>query len=575
MTRVEWTRLEGSDVEAVVAMFVNREHPNSVRITPSRGDGGVDILDRGAAIDGSDVVYQVKRYAGPLTSSQKREVENSLETLLADPRWSGLSVREWHLAMPWDPTPEADAWIQELADAHGLRATWHGLAYVEQLAAKYPEIIDYYLHGGRSRIEEAYAAVTAAFALDRADLSGLTVPQLSERVQAAIRTLDSDPHYRYEMHFGEGELPEPQSRPGLMMTWMSSTGPTGRWVAVDVIARCAASETERPITISGRFLAEAGSDFESDLRDFLRFGTPFTSPSGAFEGDITAPGGLGGRLEKATVHALPVGGELGDNTELHVELLDPDGAALAEVDLNRTERSQGTDGVRVLLEESHHVFMLEDRYDLIKRSGSRKLAFGNVAGEAVLNVHSGLTFVELCRAPNRGRLSVRHTPAALGLIDQNFAFEWPEEQRRLLVQQLKLVGWLAQIQTHASSIVRMPQSITREQVEGWKVIADLLSGKDVTLQYPEGHAVTVELGVEVTSFGEHFGVSLPLVASVGDQLINLGQKVVWFDNPTVVDQRACGDHFEYSLTTPGRQVRYSLHSHPDAGDPERATSAGS
>jgi hypothetical protein len=48
MTRVEWTRLEGNDVEAVVAMFINREHPRSTRITPSKGDGGIDILDRDA-----------------------------------------------------------------------------------------------------------------------------------------------------------------------------------------------------------------------------------------------------------------------------------------------------------------------------------------------------------------------------------------------------------------------------------------------------------------------------------------------------------------------------------------------
>ncbi|MDF9878820.1 hypothetical protein [Cellulosimicrobium cellulans] len=48
MSRVEWTRLEGNDVEAVVSMFVNRERPRSVQITPSQGDGGVDILDRNA-----------------------------------------------------------------------------------------------------------------------------------------------------------------------------------------------------------------------------------------------------------------------------------------------------------------------------------------------------------------------------------------------------------------------------------------------------------------------------------------------------------------------------------------------
>src|SRR3954454_9142099 len=60
MTWVEWTRLEPGQVEAVVGMLVNRERPTSVRITPSRGDGGVDILDRGGADDGGDVVYQVK-----------------------------------------------------------------------------------------------------------------------------------------------------------------------------------------------------------------------------------------------------------------------------------------------------------------------------------------------------------------------------------------------------------------------------------------------------------------------------------------------------------------------------------
>jgi hypothetical protein len=45
-------------------MFVNRGHPNSTRITPSKGDGGVDILDLGAGPGGSDMVYQVKALYG-------------------------------------------------------------------------------------------------------------------------------------------------------------------------------------------------------------------------------------------------------------------------------------------------------------------------------------------------------------------------------------------------------------------------------------------------------------------------------------------------------------------------------
>lgn len=126
MGRIEWTTLEGETVEAVVAMFVNRERPDSTRITPSMGDGGVDILARGAGPDGSDVVYQVKRYARPLTAKQKAEVESSLAVLQSDPRWARLAVREWRLVLPWDPTPEAETWLQDVAEHYDVRAIWHG-----------------------------------------------------------------------------------------------------------------------------------------------------------------------------------------------------------------------------------------------------------------------------------------------------------------------------------------------------------------------------------------------------------------------------------------------------------------
>src|SRR5690348_1379094 len=91
VTRVDWARYSGDDVEAVLAMMVNRERPNSVRITPSRGDGGVDILDprtpRGRDDDG---VLQVERFTAPLSAGQKAQVLCSLDALVADPRWATL-----------------------------------------------------------------------------------------------------------------------------------------------------------------------------------------------------------------------------------------------------------------------------------------------------------------------------------------------------------------------------------------------------------------------------------------------------------------------------------------------------
>lgn len=186
MTRVEWTRLEGNDVEAVVAMFVNRERPDSVRITPSRGDGGVDILDRGGGDGGGDAVHQVKRYCEPLSSNQKTEVESSLRALTSDPRWSTLRVTTWYLVTPWDPSPEAEAWLQQLGAGYGIPAAWRGLAYVEQLAAKYGDIIDYYLHGGRNRVVEAYGAALALFGGEPGERPD--VPVVVARLQRAKRS---------------------------------------------------------------------------------------------------------------------------------------------------------------------------------------------------------------------------------------------------------------------------------------------------------------------------------------------------------------------------------------------------
>lgn len=92
MTRIAWERYEGNDIEAVVAMLVNREFPSTVRVTPSKGDGGVDILDRRAAANGGDVVYQVKRHTKPLTTGQQSKVE-VVDPAAVGPSLGGIEPR--------------------------------------------------------------------------------------------------------------------------------------------------------------------------------------------------------------------------------------------------------------------------------------------------------------------------------------------------------------------------------------------------------------------------------------------------------------------------------------------------
>ncbi|GLZ00783.1 hypothetical protein [Actinoplanes sp. NBRC 103695] len=560
MGRVEWTRLEGNDVEAVVAMFVNRERPNSVRISTSRGDGGIDILERGAGPAGGDDVHQVKCYCGPLTARQKEEVKKSLARLTTDPRWKSLKVERWYLVTPWDPTPEAEAWLQELAAGYEFTAVWHGLAYVEQLAAKYPDVVDYYLHGGKTAIEDAYQAVAAMFALGGNPQQTMDIPSVTARVQAALPVLDTDPHYRYELHFGSDQPPPPADRPRLVMSWLSSRRGGGPWVAVDVIARCAASTDERPITITGQLAADNDSTFAEDLRDSAAFGTPFTSPAGAFTGEIDAPGGLGGPLANAQIMSLPID-DLGANPQLHVQIIDPAGTVLSTADLDRTDRSQGTDGVRVVLQEVHHVFQVEDRYRLPAASLKRTFRLAdpaNLVGEPPAAVLAALQFLNVCRTPNTARASVRHTPPERGTIDRAWILDLPDEWQKKIDFLTEAIGALATIQQHTSTPIRVPDLtlVTFEQHRRWILAAHLLAGKEVLTTYPDGQCLVLELGSDVdVPNGGTIGMAVPLNVVIDGATIELGGMEIWLNEATLVRREQRGDRTYHLFTTPGRRYR--------------------
>jgi len=64
--------MEPGDIEQVVAILLCRENPPAVRVRPSRGDGGIDIL---VPLDGTATVavYQVKSFTSNLTRGQKAQ----------------------------------------------------------------------------------------------------------------------------------------------------------------------------------------------------------------------------------------------------------------------------------------------------------------------------------------------------------------------------------------------------------------------------------------------------------------------------------------------------------------------
>lgn len=564
MTRVEWTRLEGNDVEAVVAMLINREHPRSVRITPSRGDGGVDILDRGAAPEGGDIVYQVKRYTTPLTSAQKDEVESSLRRLLGpsddnvsrDPRWAQLNVQEWHLVTPWDPTPEAESWLQDLGSTFGLsNPIWDGLTRVEQLTSKYPDVIDYYLHGARERIADIQKEIVAMFTVGNA-ASELEVPATKDRIQHALRALDHDPHYRYELRFGAGELPYFTTRPNLMISYLSKDAASDEWAIVDVIARCAASSESRPITISGSLRLAPGGDEERNYRDFVDFGAPYQSPERAWSGTIDAPGGIGGKLGDGSVQILS-GLDIGHNPELHLEILDPEMRPLGAVNLVREERSAGLKGVRVVLKEENDIFEIEDRYTS-DGSATRVLRLGSYIGKPVTVVAPAMSAVSYCRKPNVGRISVRHSPTQFGVIDRNIHFLETEKEWTYLGAVREMLDTLNVLQAYTPTVLRAPdlEEITKDQLAYWQLVAALLQHGSVTNTYSQGSAITVELDEGIQPQGPDLHVHTQLQVKVGQEEVSFGTMRAEFRNFRIIQSGISGARNGFLIDTPDRLVTF-------------------
>ena len=344
-----------------------------------------------------------------------------------------------------------------------------------------------------------------------------------------------------------------------MMTWIRSDGPGRKWQAVDVIARCAASATERPIVISGTVSAEAGSDLAAALRDFFDYGAPFAAPAGAFAGVIDAPGGLGGPLTNAAMQVLPVDEEMGADPDLILATRSAEGVTIAETEVSRVERSEGTKGLRVVLQQKNNVFTIEDRYTA-SEGGTRQFRFGDYSNQPALDVRRALAFITSASPPNTVYVRRKGAPPLSATADPNWNIDFPGETREVLEGVEVPVDALAQLQQHTGTIVRVPDltETTIAQVAEWRRAAAILEGKEVVAAYPEGHALEVELQAEVGTVPDLLAMDVPLEVTIGEQTIHFGTARMWIEDATILERREIDGRSVHWLTTPNRRVRFSL-----------------
>jgi hypothetical protein len=105
--------------------------------------------------------------------------------------------------------------------------------------------------------------------------------------------LDTDPHHGYDLEVGSGDMPTALlARPGLVTSVFVGDGQ--RWAKVDIVARCAASVVERPLTFSLTLQAARGTEQERRLQDFHTHGRGLENTDRGSECLVDLPGDLGG-----------------------------------------------------------------------------------------------------------------------------------------------------------------------------------------------------------------------------------------------------------------------------------------
>lgn len=478
MARAEWSRYSGDDIELVIAIMLSRENPNAQRIKPSRGDKGIDIL---VPVDDDFAVYQVKSYTGQINSTRKRHITKSWKRLHQYVETAGFTVRNWYLTMPEDPTIENLSWFKDLTSTANFPCVWRGLAYVENLAAKYSDVIDYYFRDGKDRLEYTIQELMALVGMDKipdavpVSLSSSMLTNLHELINSL------DPHFYYDFAVDtvpEGKpprMPDITNRPRLLTA--CQYGCNDKCITTYIHARYNGAELDRPVP------GEVGLDLtkhpeaRKQLQAMFDYGVGFTSPPGTASGTVDLPGGFGGSFQGATLRVGECYIPGGRPFRLRLRIIDKKGIELTVVYIDMEVATTGQTGryVRSIGKEEHGAFTVQTIVD--KRERTISIAFEpcSLVGTVPSKVQNGVFFVSQFQPPNVLQILPEFGPAG---PERNPIVEpsaWTNEAQRLL----DVLDALSTIQEYTRVQIRTPDLTATSMwiSKDWIRAAKLLQGE--------------------------------------------------------------------------------------------------
>lgn len=472
--RVPWSRLDSGEFEHTVAMLVCADHPLGQKFTPGP-DGGIDVFVPDG--DSQRKVFQVKNFPLKFANAEFRQVRKSLRAVAETSRQEGWAITEWHLVIPRDSSPGYRARIEEEVKSLGIPTwSWMGLTRLDIFAARHPERIDYYLKGGKDRLADQLADLTAIIRGDTTLGSGtrLQPADVGDRIRILQRAANNDPHYRY--HFGTSDCPPHQvDEPWLVAVAAEQHGPM--WLHIKVYAKFAAALSERPITTTVQVDVTGDPALAESFEQFLDFGTDLTIPSSAASAELNLPGGLGGTIDSAEIHFTAITAEAGGPepaSSITVGVRDATGDVVAEL---RLERKSFTSGVRggqrtVWADRTDKVELaLRTRFEPIEVEADFRMnwdAYSQLPGDLI----DAVSFMD---AVDRG-VSIGLSPSH-GPRRYSWTVPYPHDRNSNLHLTARLVRALNVIQQHSTDLLRIPSALSAGELRHVFEAATLLQGQ--------------------------------------------------------------------------------------------------
>ncbi len=516
---VPWVTLEPGAFEWLTGILLGRERPNSVRIHPSRGDGGIDVFDPVDSLRHGDV-FQAKAFATGLTATRKRHIKESLARLVET---AEVEVRDWYLVIPLNPTLEQWDWFERLAKEQSFECQWFGLDRLDGLAAKYPEVVRHVLDRD-DRLEQAIADLRAMMGLGDG-LRVMSPADVVEPLRALHRQLNADdPFYTYdfEVRHSPPTRDEVLGKPGVVASHVLSDRATA--IVHHIYARYRMAVVDAPIPLT--FVVRADrmdDDTRAQWDRAMQYGTSAELPYGSVTNlKLGLPGGLG---DEASEGALWIGAAHSSITSpyhLRLQIVDQD-VDVAEVVVVMGSPTRGTlGGRRVHGTDRSGTFDIELLVDPPDSQGHQEgrfqLSLRPLVGLQPAAVVEAVRFLHAWREPHSLRFAPEHGPPALQL------FELTESESPVTDDLVEFIHALAEIQSKHSADLRIPDldSLTTADYEGAITVARLLRGETIEDTW-EPCTLTMQLRRDLPMGGPvQLAVSGTKRFEIGDQTVELG-----------------------------------------------------